>query len=614
MRRLYSYFIGILFVLCFSNQVFAGQVDVDAYVSDKSPCVGDSLDFTISISGAFSRYSPVDMPDIDGFKVYGRGTSQSLKFVNGRMSNSVEMNYMLIPLKEGDFSLPSLTVIVDGKRYSTERIKIKVSRCAAKGNLHSSNQQSRPISPSAIAPKSSSDKTFATITFSKKDVYVGEPLVATYTIYTRSHITFKGFNKQPDFSGFVKKEVPSNQLLKTNHVYIGGKDYVAAQVYKFILVPIKSGHLPVYPGSLLVGVEQKTKDMFGDFFDVFNFDDFFSTEVPQELNLPEQTISVKPLPERPKGFSGAIGDFLINANIDNTTVDTGQAITLTVEIKGKGDLSAVDKLDIGNIEGVKVYQSSLKDSQSIEGDNVVSIKRFEFIIIPQKPGDFTIPRLRFVYFSPKDKEYKELFTKEIYFSATGKAITDKSALEQQATTSFLPIAQNDTELQQDIDYIKTDVKVDALSFNFNMRLLLGNIIFLLVILSYLYYEKLYNLQKTDRFFNKKTLAMKRFFTAYGNAKTMVDENPAEAIDIIGNAFTAFIADKAKVPAGLVESSSIHEVLGHYRLNDPEKEFITSVLNKLSALRFAGSAVDRNSALSAMQDAERAVKLLDRRAL
>ncbi len=615
--------ISLAVMVYFGFIACAGNVKVEAYVSDKSPCVGANLDFTVSISGDFSRYSPVDMPAINGFQIYGRGTSQSMNFINGRMSNTVEMNYMLIPLKEGDFTIPSLTVIVDGKGYQTDSISISVKKCVSspmRGQpSYSGGPGRRPVqynSGNSNLPLSSQGETFATVNFSKKRVCEGEPIIVTYTIYTRKHVTFKGFNRQPDFSGFVKKDIASDRPLQTKHVYVGSKEYVAAQVYKFLLLPIKAGEFKIDPGSLLVGVEKRGKEMFGDFFDVFNFDDFFPTEVPYELPLPKYDIEVAALPKSPDNFSGAVGEFSISASLDKDKVKAGEAATLKVQITGKGNLSAVDSLNMPEIKDSRVYQSSLKDAQSIEGDKVISSKQFEFIIIPNKQGRLEIPSIDFVYFSPEERQYKKVSTKPLFIDVSGNSLPagpSDSRLSGNMPFSVLPVRE-ERNFKQDIAYIKDNASVDAFSFNFVLKVIIVNLVFLAALLLYLYFEKIAFLHRTDSMFRRKSHAMQSFMRTFEKAKGLVEKDAQSALDLASNALLTFIADKAHLPRGKVSAESLPRVLSEkYKLNDNEIERITNLLSVLSSIRFAGQKTSQEQANQLLKEIAEITKLLSRRA-
>ena len=54
------------------------------------------------------------------------------------------------------------------------------------------------------------------------------------------------------------------------------------------------------------------------------------------------TIIVDPIPTNaPSGFSGAIGRFAFNANVDTRNVKAGDPITLRVSVMGSGNIKLV---------------------------------------------------------------------------------------------------------------------------------------------------------------------------------------------------------------------------------------------------------------------------------
>ena len=57
-------------------------------------------------------------------------------------------------------------------------------------------------------------------------------------------------------------------------------------------------------------------------------------------------IEVEPLPVTNNAFSGAVGQFTIESKIDTTHCKTNEAITLQYTIKGQGNLTLIDGLQL----------------------------------------------------------------------------------------------------------------------------------------------------------------------------------------------------------------------------------------------------------------------------
>ncbi|MDB5011228.1 MAG: protein BatD, partial [Mucilaginibacter sp.] len=70
------------------------------------------------------RFSP---PDFNGFQIVGGpNQSTSMESINGKTTVSTAFSYELVAVKEGEFTIGSASIIVNGRRLSTNAIKIKV--------------------------------------------------------------------------------------------------------------------------------------------------------------------------------------------------------------------------------------------------------------------------------------------------------------------------------------------------------------------------------------------------------------------------------------------------------------------------------------------------------
>ena len=60
-----------------------------------------------------------------------------------------------------------------------------------------------------------------------------------------------------------------------------------------------------------------------------------------------------------------------------------------------------------DLPGFKIYSSKSNDQVAVRNDVLQGNKSWEYVIIPQAPGKERIPDLKFFYFSPTAKQYRE---------------------------------------------------------------------------------------------------------------------------------------------------------------------------------------------------------------
>ena len=154
------------------------QIQFEASVNTNQVSVGErfQIKFELNANGSGFR-----APSFSDFQVLsGPNQSTSMQWVNGNMSSSISYSYLLVPTKEGNLTIGSASIQVDGKSYETNPITITVT----KGN----QQQQQPANngrQNNSQPKASNDITdnlFIKLYVDKNKVYQGEAIVATYKI------------------------------------------------------------------------------------------------------------------------------------------------------------------------------------------------------------------------------------------------------------------------------------------------------------------------------------------------------------------------------------------------------------------------------------------------
>lgn len=161
----------------------------------------------------------------------------------------------------------------------------------------------------------------STLEVDRKTCYVGEPVAATYKLYTRLK-SESNMVKNPSFNGF--SVIDLQQVDNTNY-------QVEKKTGGNIMYVIRKVQLyPLLPGELELGaaeIENNVRFIKAEFInqrpDIYNeaMADFSDAMIPPEgMELQRVTlqnkpviISVKPLPEtnKPAGFKGAVGNFTI---------------------------------------------------------------------------------------------------------------------------------------------------------------------------------------------------------------------------------------------------------------------------------------------------------------
>ena len=410
----------IVFALLASLGVRAQEARIK--VSTKQQVsVGEQFKIAFETNADGKNFTP---PAFDGFTIVGgpfNSTSSSVQIVNGSMSRTVSntYSYVLRANREGVFSIGAATLLVDGETIQSEPFSITVLADAADVTDDAATGQSGSTqsTQSTNDPKVSGQDLFFRVTPSKKSIYVGEPVVLTYKLYTRIPVVAPvSVSKMPSYGGFWMREVSDNNALRQSSEVVNGIEYTTAEVKKVVLIPQKAGKLTVEPMGLECTAQiitQRNTQRSNDPFDIFFNDPFFSrsyTNVQKNVETPTLHFDVKSLPVdgKPASFMGAVGNFNFSASIDRTELSTNEAATLTLTVSGNGNVELINLPAPVFPPDFEVYDPKITSSVDANSQGMNGTKKAEYLIIPRRAGNFTIPAVEFSYFNPAKGTYVTL--------------------------------------------------------------------------------------------------------------------------------------------------------------------------------------------------------------
>jgi hypothetical protein len=397
--------VGWVLGLASSLALLAQEASVTAVVSPNPVGVDEQVSLTITVVGGGAERPQI--PKINGLKlVGGPSVSNQFQWINGQSSSSQSFTYILLPEAEGTVKVPPIAVRASGKTLHTGEITLKVVKEAT-----GQSQAPRRRSPFSVfddmgldedsplrdrTPRRAEVLTIAEV--DKRSAFVGEQVTLTYKILTQLPITQVEVKEIPSLNGFWVEEieVPKNPTA-ANRV-LNGKQYAEYVIKKQALFPTKEGGLQIPAATF--GLVVRTSS--GGFFSLGTQESVFrKTEAT--------TVKVAPLPDtgKPASFNGAVGNFKLGSVIDKSAAETGDALNLKVTLSGTGNLKTITEFPLPDLPGFKIYSSKSNDQVTVRNDVLQGSKSWEYVIIPQAPGKERIPDLKFFYFSPTAKQYRE---------------------------------------------------------------------------------------------------------------------------------------------------------------------------------------------------------------
>ncbi|MEO6453007.1 MAG: BatD family protein [Ginsengibacter sp.] len=441
-KRIYIFLLSLFFALCKPSVSFA-QVKFSAVCPNKKIGKNEYLQVQYIVENA-SNVEQIVPPPFKNFVVLsGPNQQSSMSNINGTVSQSVAIEFVLKPNVTGTFILPPATAKVNGKTLLSNSLSVEVtnnSTGASSGGASISPfgnfMDVPPVSPlrqydDYILHKGENlgDKIkknlFVKLDVNKTSCYVGEPIVATYKLYTRLK-SESNLTKSPSFNGFSvsEMEMPDSYTIKTEKY--NGRQYSVYILRKVQLYPLQPGTVQLDPIEVenhitFIKAEYANTKRGDIFYDMLR--DFADATTPPEgmeqqkitLQSKPLNITISPLPQlnQPKNFKGAIGNFNIYAAIEKKSMTTDEAGSLSVSIFGNGNIQMVNAPDIAWPQGIEAFEP--KSSESIDKTAVPlkGQKIFNYIFTVSKSGMYKIPAISFSYFDVAARDYKILSTSPI---------------------------------------------------------------------------------------------------------------------------------------------------------------------------------------------------------
>ncbi|MCQ2252886.1 MAG: BatD family protein, partial [Bacteroidales bacterium] len=398
------YKIFVSFALLLISSAFAMAQDVEVKMSAPGKVTaGQPFRIEVSVN---SQKANINDPKLDDFQVYGRSQSTSMSIINGDMSVQKSFIYTAIANKPGTYTIKPASATQGGKTYESNSVTITVvdggnaGQTAGQpqgGNNAIGNNQQQQTADDEITPSDSGD-LFVDVISNKNDVYVGEQVILTSSLYSRYDIAGFEDAKFPNFNGFWAKDIKNPKNITFDRKRINNKVYLYSLWQKKALFPQKAGKLEIEPYT----VNCVVTDGFG----------FRQARAVAKSKV--KTINVKPLPDnKPEGFGGAVGNFKIQLSADKEQVKLDEPLTVKVTISGTGNFQLFESPKVQFNSAFEQFEPKSTENINATDAGINGSKTFSTVVIARQPGEYTIPAVKFSYFDPSAKAYKTIESKEI---------------------------------------------------------------------------------------------------------------------------------------------------------------------------------------------------------
>lgn len=369
----------LLYLFLFLSTFGFAQISFEVLTNAESILQGSTFQLTFLLKNA--EGTNFRAPDFSPFQIIsGPSRSMQTTIINGAMSSSIGYVYTLSGNRTGYFTIPSASIVVNGKSLHTRPVRINVVK--------------------ATANASSSADVFIKASIEKDEIYFAEQCMLTYKLFTRVSIDGIELVSKPMLDEFQEHSVNllNNPTQREIHE---GKEYTTKILSKSVLFPVKSGIFTIEPA--VFRIIKGDDDPWG-----MGMPSLFRSQI-ENIVSNELLIKVKELPHpQPKNFSGAVGEMFIQINPLNASYNLHDVIHLGINLQGDANFNIIKSEFIQVDSSFEISNSKTGDIIKVTDEpRMTKTRKYDYFIVPKVSGDFII-KSNFVFFSPEQGKYINL--------------------------------------------------------------------------------------------------------------------------------------------------------------------------------------------------------------
>lgn len=402
--------LAVLLVLFVSS--LAQGATIRAYVQPSTARPNQVINYVITVQDGQVNSVPNLRFPLQIGQTSGVSTSQQIQIINGRQSVSIQLSWGITATEPGEFVIPPQTVVVDGQNLTTNEVKLTVENG---GGAFPKNDQD-PSQDDANRP-------ILQIELGKKEIYQGEVVPVNVSLYVPRQVQLRRLGLiEMEKSDFAIARFP--QTNEQSSTVIDGIGYYVL-TFRSTLSSLRTGDLKVGPANLELLVEVPMEgQQRGAFPPGFgqNFPPGFfpGMSEPRKLEVKSQQVTLKvlPLPSdgRPASFSGAVGEFQMNASASPTDLTVGDPVSVDLVVTGAGNFDALNTPALVSAGGWKIYPAKRFVIEGpMDQNQTPTVERkigYTQVIVPEAVHA-SVPAFELNYFSPSQKKYVTLRTEPI---------------------------------------------------------------------------------------------------------------------------------------------------------------------------------------------------------
>ncbi len=418
---------------------------------DKAVTVSEPfrIQFVVENSNSNQRFYA---PNLSGLKIIrGPEVYSGSQFIGGKKTEITNYVYTVVANKPGNYKINTASVKLKGltfygNEFFITAIKKEKLFLSGEGVDFSGYQ----LMPGEDPYRKIAENLFLKIITDKQTCFVGEPIVATFKLFSRLQ-SKSDIVKNPGFYGFSVYDMINleNKVKETEK--LNGKIFEVHTIRKVQLYPITAGQFTIDEMKIENKVEfskstvnKKTEQEISEgVLHQENEEVLPSESENYETSLITKpvVINVKPLPvkNKPIDFNGAAGNFTIRASVEKNELDKNEEGLFIIKVEGKGNFTQITAPKIqwpGEVEGFEPLITDNLDKRNIP---LSGSRIFKYPFISAKPGKWKLSPIKFSFFNISTNSYRNISTDSLLVNISKNEFKKKSIINTTASANTVSI-------------------------------------------------------------------------------------------------------------------------------------------------------------------------------
>lgn len=344
------------------------------------------------LSLVFEQCDPartVTPPAVPGlqFGTPNRSESTSFSVVNFQATSirTVTLTYRVRPTEKKTLTIPAFTVETDKGPLRVPAATFEVGDAT--------------VGQTGLSVEDVAQSRF---TLPGSSVWAGEVFPLTYTLNASKRYLYN-VNREFEWNSVPLAHEPWPEPQQFEAML--NNDPRVSIVYRTRAYAKEPGDYALHPSSQLISIGTGPT----------NFGLFGRSNLTQlAITSPRVDLTVRPLPTpAPAGFAGAVGQFTLESHVVPATATVGEPITWTLTLDGTGNWPDIGGLPPRSVS--KDFRVVQPQAKRVNKDNALFDATFteDIVLIPTKPGSYTLGPVTFAIFNPRTGAYENLSTQPV---------------------------------------------------------------------------------------------------------------------------------------------------------------------------------------------------------